>query len=81
MNLSDLEIKRSYITFGEDSIAQSLVCPCLMCANQYDRSVGFFSSNVLLTILPGIIPFSRNNGKIRLVCSPKLSENDILISK
>ena len=77
MNVSDLDIKRSYITFGEDSIAQALVSPGLMCAVQYDRSVGFFSSNVLLTILPGIVSFSRNKGKIRLICSPKLSENDI----
>ena len=55
MNLSDLDIKRSYITFGEDSIAQALVSPGLMCAVQYDRSVGFFSSNVLLTILKMIL--------------------------
>jgi len=77
MTLSDLDIKRSYISFGEDSIAQALVCPGLMHANQYDRSVGFFSSSVLMTILPGIVPFARNNGNIRLICSPKLSENDI----
>lgn len=78
MNLFDLDIKRSYITFGEDGLAQALICPGLICANQYDRSVGFFSSSVLQTIMSGIIPFARNNGKIRLICNPKLSENDIV---
>ena len=78
MTLSDLDIKRSYISFGEDNIAEALVCPALSCATKYDRSVGFFSSGVISTILPGIIPFVRNHGKIRLVCSPKLSEEDII---
>ena len=77
MSLSDLELKRSYITFGEDGIASSLISPALTHACRYDRSVGFFSSSVLKTITPGIISFYRRKGHIRLICSPKLSQSDI----
>ena len=79
MTLRDLDIKRSYVSLGEGNISDSLICPALNCACKYDRSVGFFSSNVFSTVLPGLVNFYRNGGHIRLVCSPKLSDEDIAV--
>lgn len=77
MNLRDLDLKISYKSCGSDDIATSFLIPALKCAKLYQRSVGFFSSGVLIPILDGIIPFSRNGGKIQLIASPKLSEDDV----
>ena len=77
MNFRDLEIKRSYISYGNDNIADSLVKPALALTKHYRRSVGFFSSSVFETIFDGVITLVRNKGDIRLITSPKLSENDI----
>lgn len=77
MNFKDYNIKRSYISFGENNISDALITPLLSCASSYKRSVGFFSSSVLETILPGIVSFARNGGKIQLITSPRLSENDV----
>ena len=78
MNYKDLEIKNSYISYGEENIAASFLTPALKCTKLYRRSVGFFSSEVLLTILDGIIELVRNNGHILLSASPKLNEDDVL---
>ena len=41
------------------------------------RSVGFFSSGVISTILDGIMTLARKGGTVQLVASPHLSQNDI----
>lgn len=77
MTLKDISIKHSYISYGEESIAKALINPALSTAKVYKRSVGFFSSGSLSVLLEGIIALVRNNGKICLIASPKLSEEDI----
>lgn len=77
MNFKDLNIDRSYISYGEKNISNSLIIPALKLSKNYYRSVGFFSSGVLNLILDGVVKLSRNKGKIRLITSPKLSEDDI----
>lgn len=77
MTLKEISIKHSYISFGEESIAKALINPALATAKVYKRSVGFFSSGSLLVLLEGITALVRNNGKICLIASPKLSEEDI----
>lgn len=77
MTFKDYEIKRSYISFGDDNIAEALIKPLLKVSKSYKRSVGFFSSSVFQTILPGIVEFARNGGKIQLITSPILSESDV----
>ena len=77
MNYKDLKLKNSYISYGEDNIAASFLVPALQCTKIYRRSVGFFSSQVLLAILDGIINLVRNNGRIMLAASPKLNEQDV----
>lgn len=77
MSLKDLDIKLSYISCGEENIAKSFLVPALKHTKRYRRSVGFFSSGVFGPIIDGIVALSRNGGKIELVASPQLSDEDI----
>ena len=67
MSFRDLDIKRSYISYGNESIASSFLVPMLKQTKIYRRSVGFFSSSVFTPIIDGIVALSRNNGKIQLI--------------
>lgn len=77
MSLKDLDIKLSYISCGEENIAKSFLVPALKHSKRYRRSVGFFSSSVFAPIIDGIVALSRNDGKIELIASPRLSDEDI----
>lgn len=77
MTFKELNIQRSYISFGDDNIAKSFLVPALKCTKVYKRSVGFFSSGVFKPIMDGIVGLVRNQGKIQLIASPNLSEEDI----
>ena len=77
MSFKDLDIRISYISCGEESIAKSFLVPALKQTKRYQRSVGFFSSGVFGPIIDGIVALSRNGGTIELIASPKLNENDI----
>ena len=76
MSLKDIEIKQTYRT-SIDAIPRDFYIPLLSKAIYYDRAVGFFSSTVLSKIYSGISALVNNGGKIRIVASPKLSEDDI----
>lgn len=77
MSYLELPIKRSYKSCGEGNIASSFLVPALKTTKMYRRSVGYFSSSVFLTIMDGIVALARNNGKIQLIASPKLSAEDV----
>ena len=77
MTYHELEIKRSYVSVGQENIAKSFLTPALKCTKSYKRSVGFFSSSVLQPIVDGIVALARNNGQIQLIASPNLTEDDI----
>lgn len=77
MSLKNLDIKLSYISCGEENIAKSFLVPALKHTKRYRRSVGFFSSGVFGPIIDGIVALSRNGGKIELIASPQLSDEDI----
>ena len=76
-NLRDLTIKHSYISYGENGIAKSLIDPALSVSVLYKRSVGFFSSGALIVLLDGLLALVHNGGKIQLIASPKLSPDDV----
>lgn len=77
MSFKDLDIKISYISFGDENIAKSFLVPVLKQTRIYKRSVGYFSSGVFGPIIDGIVALSRNGGKIELIASPQLTEEDI----
>lgn len=76
MGLNELDIRAEYRSLIH-KVADEFMIPALKKAIAYDRAVGFFSSSVLSNIAYGIEGLARNNGRIRLIASPKLSEEDI----
>jgi hypothetical protein len=44
---------------------------------RYRRAVGFFSSSALVSLTEGIKGLLLNHGRIEVVASPKLSQEDI----
>ncbi len=79
MTIKQLNIKREYRP--DDNIVKSFYIPLLQLAQTYDRAVGFFSSTILAEIAIGIQEIARKDGKIRIVASPHLSEEDITAIK
>ena len=77
MSFKQLELKRSYVSFGDNDIASGFLVPVLKQSKKYKRSVGFFSSSVFEPIIEGIIGLTRNRGSIQLIASPNLSEEDM----
>lgn len=76
MSLKEIEIKREYRSF-KDNIVNDFYIPILKEAVIYKRAVGFFSSSALSEISRGISELIRNGGKIELIASPRLSEEDV----
>ncbi|MGF1742045.1 DEAD/DEAH box helicase family protein [Vibrio profundum] len=74
--LKELNIEEEYYT-GESDLVADFYKPCLERSMYYDRSVGFFRSSVFLIIGPQIVDFAKRGGKIRLICSPSITESDI----
>jgi len=46
-------------------------------AHKYDRAVGYFSSAIYALAWPSLREFVDNGGRIRLICSPVLSDEDV----
>ena len=76
MNFKELPIDISYKSVGEDVFSE-ILNPLLSCTKIYKRSVGFFNSSALDFIGKGLIELGRNGGKVYLVTSPNLSDDDI----
>ena len=77
MTFKEFAIEKSYINRGSNNFLDSLLKPALREAAYYRRSVGFFSSSVFSLLLNSLPSFIRNNGKIHLIVSPELSNDDI----
>ena len=76
MSLRDVEIKKEYRSLL-DNVAKEFYIPLLSEAVSYKRAVGFFSSSILVEISKGIMGLIKNGGKIKLIVSPYLSDEDI----
>lgn len=76
MSLKDVEIKGEYRSLLHD-VTREFYIPLLSRAVEYKRAVGFFSSTVLSQIADGVAALASNGGKIQIVASPYLSEDDI----
>lgn len=73
--LSKLNIKNAYNSL-EDDIVNDFLCPCLNCAIEYKRAVGFFSSSSFALSARGIAGLVKNGGRMKLVTSPILQKKD-----
>ena len=74
--LTDLRLQEEYFS-GDSDLIEEFYRPCLSEAIKYHRSVGYFRSSVFILIAPDVISFVKRGGKIRLVSSPCLTEDDI----
>ncbi|MGK7906037.1 MAG: DNA phosphorothioation system restriction enzyme [Synechococcus sp.] len=75
MSLKDLIIQETYRSDDCD-LVEDFYEPCLQHSTTYDRAAGYFSSSSLAAIAQGLTAFIRGGGRMRLVTSPKLSEED-----
>lgn len=75
-DLSTLDLNTEYRSSKEDP-ARSFYQRCLAEGCLYKRAVGYFRSSVYLVIGPSILDFARRGGRIRLICSPDLTPEDI----
>lgn len=60
-----------------DNVVQDFYIPLLKEACSYKRAVGFFSSTALIEISKGIGSMAERGGKIQIVASPYLSDDDL----
>lgn len=76
MGFENLKLKQSYSSY-EDDILHDFYIPVLSEAVKYDRIAGFFSSSSLSLTARGVSGILKNNGIMRVITSPLISENDI----
>ena len=76
MGLKDHKIKSEYRSLI-DNVVQDFYIPLLREAVTYKRAVGFFSSTALVEVSKGIAEMASEGGRIQLVASPYLSDEDI----
>ena len=76
-DLSVLNLQTEYRSLKENPV-QDFYQKCLLNANRYKRAAGFFKSTVYSVIGEAMIEFARRGGYTELICSPELSEKDIL---
>ncbi|MCA0936672.1 DEAD/DEAH box helicase family protein [Vibrio alginolyticus] len=75
MKFSALVLKTKYDS-DEDDILKSFYIPLLTHACQYDRAVGYFSSEVLSSAAEGLERFILAGGKMRLIIGDPLSDSE-----
>lgn len=76
MSFIDLDIRDEYRSLT-NNIIEEFYTPILSKSIIYQRAVGFFSSTALVELSKGITHLVKNGGKIQVVASPRLSEEDI----
>ncbi|MBQ8898481.1 MAG: DEAD/DEAH box helicase family protein [Clostridia bacterium] len=82
MSYRDLKIEKCYeTTENQTHLLDEFYIPMLEQSKHYFRIAGFFSSSSLMVASKGIEGLISNNGSMRLLISPKLSEQDVQILK
>lgn len=76
MSLTDIQIKNEYRSLI-DNVVTDFYIPVLQESVLYQRAVGFFSSSALIAISKGLEGLITNRGRIQIIASPRLSQEDI----
>lgn len=76
MSLSELKLETEYRSAQSD-LATRFYHWCLNRSIHYDRAAGYFSSTVFIVFGAAVVDFARRGGKIRIICSPQLSAEDL----
>ena len=76
--LRTLDGIRPLYVLPDDPLAESVLIPCFSAASRVDSMVGFFSSEALASLAPGLATFiDTSNGHLRLIISPLLRPEDL----
>lgn len=75
MTFVDLNLNNTYDS-DEDNILEDFYIPVLSKSVRYNRLAGYFSSTTLAAAAQGMADFIKNCGKMKLVTSIRLSEQD-----
>lgn len=75
MSLRDCKYKVIY-NKAIDNIAEDFYLPSMRHAKRYDRISGYFSSTIYIIAWNALKEFIEKDGKIRVICSPFLSDED-----
>lgn len=75
MELRDYTFRTSY-NKAEHNIADDFYLPCMRNAKFYDRVSGYFGSTIYIIAWEALREFIENGGKMRIICSQYLSEED-----
>ena len=75
MNLRDHEFHPDYNKTDND-IAEDFYLPAMRTSCKYDRISGYFGSTVYIIAWGALQQFVNNGGKIRIICSPVISDAD-----
>ena len=76
MSLQKLNLQCEYRSDQTNTVTDFYL-PCLNVSREYWRAVGYFTSQGLALAAKGLSSFIQNEGKMRLVASPMLTEEDI----
>lgn len=76
MSLQEVNLKYKYRS-DNDRIHVDFYDKCLQEASQYDRAVGYFTSNSLSLIAKGLEAFFEKDGTIRMIVNPHLTFEDV----
>ena len=74
-NFKDLNIGLVYETSTSD-VNNKLVIPLLSDSKLYRRGVGYFSASWIKLVSTGLLNLVENNGKIQLITSPKMTDEE-----
>ena len=74
--LTDVDLSVRYRS-SEHDLLTDFYLPCLKESTSYWRAVGYFSSHALAAAARGLPEFIDRDGKMRLIASPDLSDDDV----
>lgn len=76
MLLTDINFERSYRS-NKNNMVKDFYNPVLSTAVLYKRAVGYFTVSSLINAAQGLSNLIENGGRVEIIASPKLSEDDI----
>lgn len=76
--LKNIDYKLDYCSL-DCNLDSEFFVPSFRESKKLSRGSGYFSLKSLILDIDGIIPFIENDGIIRLICNPELSEEDIAV--
>lgn len=73
--MKNLNIKTKYRSLS-NNLVEEFYIPVLSKSKYYYRAVGYFSSNILLNYVKGLRNLILNDGEMKLIMSPYITQSD-----